>query len=320
MGLPATLLPLLRLIVVAQVPAEAVWCLLLVLVSAGAWAWLGRHRRLQQDQRRALAQAQDETQAVRRRLADALQRLQAADAARAEAEARAAHRAEILFSVSHEIRTPITAIVGFAELLSEEVGERQQEFTGYIRDNGQRLLTTLNAILDLARLEAGGVPLQLQPVDLGAVAESVVQFFGPTARTRGLTLRYLPAAAPRLVLADRTALERILQNLVGNALKYTEAGHVNVRVGGTEKAPTLAVEDTGIGIAASFLPHLFEPFRQETAALDAETEGSGLGLALTHRLVEALDGRIEVTSRKGEGSRFTVWLPPAAHAPAERPA
>lgn len=235
--------------------------------------------------------------------------------AKEKAEASARLKTTILRNMSHEIRTPLTAILGFSQVLSEEVDPSQREFVTYISENGRRLLSTLNAILDLAKLEQHEMRLEREPVDVCATARESVALLAPVARQRGLVLRAETPAHAITALLDRNGLERILQNLIGNALKFTDEGEVVVTVSANDAQVCLQVRDTGIGIDEAFLPHVFEEFTQESSGLARSHEGSGLGLAITHRLVEAHGGTISVDSAKHKGTTFTVLFP--MHTPAQ---
>ena len=252
-------------------------------------------------------------------------------AAKEEAEEMARTKAAFLTNMSHEIRTPLTAILGYTAVLAEEVPQPQLDFVEVIRQNGQRLLHTLNAVLDLARFEAGQLQPHCEPLDVAAEVREAVRLFEPLARQKGLTLRLDAPEAPVQAVTDLSFLHRILSNLVGNAIKFTERGGITVTLTAEARTLRLAVEDTGIGIEPGFFPQLFDEFRQESSGLTRSHEGSGLGLAITKRLVETLGGEIGVESWKGRGSRFSVMLPrqataalaarpsPANRAPAARP-
>ncbi len=229
--------------------------------------------------------------------------------ARDRAEESARLKTAILTNMSHEIRTPLAAILGYAQILSGEVGTQQQEFVDFIEQSGQRLMSTLNAILDLSRLESEDLRLSRRPVNMAdAVLHSTV-LFKPMARKKGLDLR-TEVVHPEIVAhVDRAAVDRILNNLVGNAIKFTEEGHVTIGMDEAGEWVRLIVQDTGVGIGEEFLPKLFEAFKQESSGLSRSHDGSGLGLAITRRLVEIMGGRIEVASEKGKGTRFTVFLP-----------
>ena len=240
------------------------------------------------------------------------------DTRRFEAEREARRKAEemlrlkttFLDNMSHEIRTPLTGILGFAELLAEEVDEPLREFARRIEKSGRRLLATLNSVLDLAQIEGNSVTLHLEPIDVAAETQELAQILAPIAEEKGLALivEAPPGGAPGARL-DRACLERILTNLVGNAIKFTPAGSVTVAVSTDDDEVRLQVRDTGIGISEAFLPRLFNEFRQESSGQGRSHEGSGLGLVITKRLVEMMHGRITVESRQGAGSTFTVVFP-----------
>ena len=239
------------------------------------------------------------------------------DSVRFEAEQEARRRAEemlrlkssLLNNMSHELRTPLTGILGFADVLAEEVGDELRDFAEIIQRSARRLLETLNSVLDLAQLEGGGVELRPEPLDLGAETGEALLLLRPLAEQKGLALRFdAPAPTPH-ARVDRACFHRILNNLVGNAIKFTDEGGVDVRLRADAGDVLVEVRDTGAGIDAAFLPHLFEEFRQESTGLDRSHEGSGLGLAITKRLVDLSGGAIGVESRKEEGSRFTLRFP-----------
>ena len=231
------------------------------------------------------------------------------DDARREAEAAAALKSSILANMSHEIRTPLTAVIGFARLLRDELEGAHDDLLEPIEMGGERLLATLNSVLDFAQFEAGEVTLETAPLDLTAEARSIAALFGPRAEEAGLAFSVDAPAAPVYALASRGAASRALTNLVSNAIKFTREGAVSVRVREASGAAEVSVTDTGQGIAEEFLPDLFEPFRQESSGNARRHEGSGLGLAITQRLVLAMDGSISVDSVPGEGTTFTVRLP-----------
>jgi signal transduction histidine kinase len=211
--------------------------------------------------------------------------------------------------MSHEIRTPITAILGYTQILATELTGEHTEFVDYIEQNGKRLLDTLSGILDLSKLEAEEYHLKLERLDLVEEAKAAAGLLMPLAIQKGLGLR-TEAAAPSLPAElDKAAVNRIITNLVGNAIKFTSRGEVVVSVSSDGRNARLDVRDTGIGMDESFLPHLFDAFKQESNGLARAYEGSGLGLSITKKLVEQLDGSITVRSTKGEGTTFSVLLP-----------
>ena len=215
-----------------------------------------------------------------------------------------------LANMSHEIRTPLTGILGFAQVLSSEVEDRQREWVELIEQSGQRLLDTLNSVLDLAQLEAQSVELDRHVLDVGREVQDVVALLRPLVPAR-VELRVEAPPSPVFAELDRSALHRVLNNLVGNALKFTEAGRVCVAVSAEDGRVALRVRDTGIGIAPDFIPHLFDEFKQESSGLDRTHEGNGLGLAITKQLTELMGGTIAVESLQGVGSVFTVSFPQA---------
>ncbi len=236
-------------------------------------------------------------------------------AAKQEAENMAEVKSVFLANMSHEIRTPLTAIIGFASLLATRVSEEHQRAVMRIQQGGQRLLDTLNAVLTLARLESSQLTLDVQPVDILSEARATLRMFERQAREKGLRLGFSTSVTDRNVHAvvDRGAFASILQNLIGNAIKFTDEGHVQVIVEEARRDGRLwlwvRVRDTGRGIDKTFLPHIFEEFRQESTGLRREYEGAGLGLAIVRRLTEILGGKLIVDSAPGEGSTFSVRFP-----------
>lgn len=229
-------------------------------------------------------------------------------------EARSANYAKSAFlsSMSHELRTPLNAILGFAQILSSDrlpsTLEQKKEFAGHILKSGRHLLTLINEILDLAKVESGTVSLSLEPVGLDAILQECRDMIAPLASQRGIGMAF-PDACPLNVLADRTRLKQILLNLLSNALKYNrEQGQVAIEcaphAGGRVR---ISVRDTGVGLDAEQLALLFQPFNRLGQEGGTE-EGSGIGLVVTKRLVELMDGNIGVSSAPGEGSIFWIEL------------
>ena len=241
-----------------------------------------------------------------------LQAMQTAEEAREEAEAAAQLKSAILANMSHEIRTPLTAILGFSDILREEVEEDLREFAETVHGGATRLLHTLNDILDYARLDADAETLVAEPFDVVAHARETVQMLGPLAQERGLALHFSTDAPQYDAVQSQTALGRVLMNLVGNAIKFTERGEVAVTFHAAEDFFALRIRDTGRGISDGFLPDLFEAFTQESGGHDRSHEGTGLGLSITKRLVELMGGTIRVWSKLGEGTLFEVSLPRSA--------
>ncbi|MEM6336940.1 MAG: PAS domain S-box protein, partial [Bacteroidota bacterium] len=218
-------------------------------------------------------------------------------------------KSAFLANMSHEIRTPLTSIIGFAEIMADTAEGEHSEYAMLIHQSGRRLLTTLNSVLDLAQLEGRAMRVRSEQVDLSKAVTETAQLFSVQARTRGINVHSETPDEPVYVDLDPGLLDRILVNLVGNAVKFTNEGHVCVRVRRRGPSALLEVEDTGVGIDPEFLPYLFQEFHQESTGEGRHFEGSGLGLTITKRLVEMMNGKIQVESEKGVGTTFTVHFP-----------
>ncbi|MEX1055340.1 MAG: ATP-binding protein, partial [Rhodothermales bacterium] len=240
--------------------------------------------------------------------------------AKEEAEEMTRLKSAFLANMSHEIRTPLTGIIGFATVLSKELPLEQREFAELIRESGRRLMEMLNSVLDLAKLESDQMLLQSCAIDLSMETRRATDLLRSLAQEKGLTLECLTGqdADRVMVAADRAALNRVLHNLIGNAIKFTEDGGVRVQIWSADDRCYLAVSDTGVGIDDQFLPLVFDEFRQESSGTMRSHQGTGLGLAITRRLVDLMCGHISVESEKGKGSTFTVSLPIAEAQPEAR--
>ncbi len=234
------------------------------------------------------------------------------DAARSASLAKTAFVANI----SHELRTPLNAILGFSEMLLAEVygpvTPRQHAQLERILRNGQQLLTLINDVLDISRVEAGKIALAPGPVDVAQFAVALAGAFEPLVRQKGLTWRLeVDPQLPPLV-TDENRLRQILLNLLSNAVKFTRKGSVTLWIGQDASLPgwvVFKVRDTGIGIPATELSQIWQEFYQVDQSLDRTSGGSGLGLAITRKLIEVLGGDVEVQSTEGKGSVFTLYLP-----------
>jgi signal transduction histidine kinase len=262
-------------------------------------------------------QAQRE-QAALRALNQSLERLVAertAELATAKEAAEAANRAksEFLACMSHDLRTPLNAVLGFAQLLELDPGVRgSPSAPGQVRlvvDAGRHLLEMIDDLLDLARIEAGSLKLRPEPVELGALMADCVALTAPLAAAHGVTVNCAPAAATLTIDADPVRLRQVVSNLLSNAIKYNRpAGRVEVAVHDDGAQARIEVHDTGRGLSPEQLAQLFTPY-ERAGAERSRIQGTGLGLVIVRQLVQAMAGRVEVRSRPGAGSTFTVNLP-----------
>lgn len=222
---------------------------------------------------------------------------------------------EFLATMSHELRTPLNGIIGITALLREEtagpLNDTQHRYLDHAREASDHLLQLINDVLDISSHDATVGDLDLQPVVVPRVIDQAIRMVEGDARDRGVALRS-DATEDIRVIADERRLVQVVLNLLTNAVKFTEQGSVTVTVSATESEVSIAVTDTGIGIRAEDQTRLFQPFVQLDSRLDRRFEGTGLGLALTDRIVRALGGRITVESTLGVGSTFTVALRRAA--------
>ena len=245
---------------------------------------------------------------------------QLAEHKRELAEQASLAKTRFLATLGHEIRTPMTGVLGMSELLqATPLDDRQKGYADAIQRAGTHLLRLINDALDLAKIEAGKLELQQVEFDLHALIADVVALMGPVAGKRGLAFHDgIAAGVPRTVRGDPLRLRQILLNLLGNAIKFTEAGHVSLHVQPlASQGVRLIVGDTGPGINAEQQARLFRRFEQaDGARTAARYGGSGLGLAISQELAVAMDGRIEVDSTPGEGTAFRVRLPLPAAIPA----
>jgi signal transduction histidine kinase len=224
------------------------------------------------------------------------------------------HKSEFLANMSHELRTPLNAIIGFSEVLGEryfgELTEKQDEYVKDIHGSGKHLLSLINDILDLSKIEAGRMELELSDFDLPAVLDNALTLVKERAQRHGIALGKRVDPALGSVRADERKVKQIMLNLLSNAVKFTpEGGRVSVAAKPNGTAIEISVTDTGIGIAPEDQEAVFEEFKQVGRDYTRKAEGTGLGLALTKRFVELHGGTIKLASAPGKGSTFTFTLP-----------
>jgi len=218
-----------------------------------------------------------------------------------------------LSNISHEIRTPLNNIIGFSSLLEAEISilENKElfDYARAISDSGDRLLHLLNNIIDISRIESHDMQLNLTPCNINSVIGNTAQLFLFKANEQKLKLNFIAGDIPEGV-ADETGLTKVLSAIIENAIKYTEKGFVNIS---TEFTPatnqiSIRIKDSGVGIDATYLSEIFDPFRNESAGYLKDAQGAGLGLPLAKSLIELMRGRLEIESAKGAGTIVTLFL------------
>jgi two-component system cell cycle sensor histidine kinase PleC len=231
------------------------------------------------------------------------------------AERSANSKSAFLANMSHELRTPLNAINGFSEILSEEMyGPLGDErYKGYAQDilaSGQHLLDMINDILDMAKIEAGKMTVELQPIDLVDPVDAAVRMIRRKAEDKGIKMSLVANEGLPLVDADHRAIRQMILNLVSNAIKFTdEGGEIRVSIDQKGDQLRVAVKDNGIGIPEEALPRLAAPFEQVTETRDRNYEGTGLGLALTKSFAEMHGGKLVIASQEGKGTQVSFFLP-----------
>lgn len=251
---------------------------------------------------------------LRRELAE---RTRFAEKAQSEAEAATRAKSDFLANMSHELRTPLNSIIGFSEVLEDELlgplNASQREDIQYILKAGRHLLSLINDILDLSKVESGKMKLEVERVPLREMLETMLAMHREKASRHGISLDLQMEPVMGMVIeADERKLKQILFNLLSNAVKFTpDGGSVRVMAREITGAPEIeiSIEDTGIGIKREDIPKLFKEFTQLDSVYDKAYEGTGLGLALTKKLVELHGGRMQVSSEFGKGSRFAFVMP-----------
>ncbi|MGH1420309.1 MAG: ATP-binding protein [Hyphomonas sp.] len=237
--------------------------------------------------------------------------------ARDEAEAANASKSSFLANMSHELRTPLNAVIGYANLLREDMADAKNTEAvsdlDRIEGAGKHLLGLINEILDLSKIEAGGVELEMIETDVSVVVREAVAALGPLGRENGNTLSIEIDDGLSSVDADPTRLRQCLLNLLSNACKFTKAGDVTLiaqaQTANGVPGISFCVRDTGIGMTPEQISKLFKPFSQADASITRQYGGTGLGLTITRRLMRLMGGEVSIESTPGKGSEFTLWIP-----------
>jgi signal transduction histidine kinase len=235
--------------------------------------------------------------------------------ARAAAVAAARVKSDFVANVSHELRTPLTSIIGFAGILKAtgELGARERHYVERIYDSSQSLLALINDVLDFSRLESGRLKLERSDVDLTEFTEGLVRQFRNLADEKGLKLEHsTEPGVPKVWYLEKQATKQILTNLIANAIKFTDRGHVRLETAQEDGRLIFRVRDTGIGIAEDQLERVFERFERGDSSTARKYSGTGLGLAISRQLAEQMGAVLTVSSVVGSGTTFTLSIPAAA--------
>lgn len=223
-------------------------------------------------------------------------------------------KSSFLGNISHELRSPMLGILGFAEILKDELNDPSQiEMVSTIKNSGTRLIKTLNSILDLSRIEANIQDIDISQVNLNEIIKETIKLYYPIIKNKKIFLKYVFPERNVYLNSDKDLLQKIFNNLIDNAVKYTHKGGIVVKLIVQEKQPDkkilFEIRDTGIGIPKEFHNIIFEPFRQVSEGYSRKFEGSGLGLSITKKFIELLNGSIAFSSEPGKGSTFIVTFP-----------
>jgi len=253
-------------------------------------------------------------------MTDELVRQQELKDAKKEAEAASRAKSQFLANMSHEIRTPLNAVLGFASLLKDtDLDERQTDYVETVAESGESLLSILNDVLDVSKIEAGALDLDETEVNIERLIRSVMALMSVRAQSKDLEIAsYVDPNIPISLIGDQGRIRQILVNLIGNAIKFTEEGGISLevrledRLPGDKVAVLFSVSDTGMGISPEQQAQLFERFTQADVSTTREFGGTGLGLSICHDLVELMEGTLEVQSKVGEGSIFKARIVLAA--------
>ena len=246
-------------------------------------------------------QSENEILQINRQLAEAT----------AKAERATAAKSEFLATMTHELRNPLSGILGFAEILADTpLDEEQQSYTEAIKDSGDHLLSLINDVLDFSSIEKGVLAIHPAPFALAGLVKSSAELIRKSAADKGVAFHCeVAAGVPGQITGDERRIRQILINLLANAVKFTSDGSVSLRVTGSGEFVEFSVEDTGIGISSEALARLFQLFTQADSSINKKYGGTGIGLAVSQRLAESMGGSISIVSAPGKGSTFTFRLP-----------
>lgn len=237
-------------------------------------------------------------------------------AARKEKQANEA-KTRFLFNMSHDMRTPMNAIIGYSDLLDQHADEPEKvsDYIGKIRSSSNLLLSLINYVLEMARIESGKITLKEEVGCFTELMDSLRIIFEPTIQKKHLTYNCQMQIGHDYVIADRTKLREVIFNIISNAIKYTpDGGAVSVKLEEQETEMSgracyrIVVEDTGIGMSKDYLPHIFEEFTRERTSTESKVAGAGLGMPIVKALVDLMGGTVQVESEEGHGTRFTIEL------------
>lgn len=240
---------------------------------------------------------------------------------RTEELSLAMHKAQVadmlksafLATMSHELRTPLNSVIGFTGILLRQMpgplNDEQKKMLSIVQNSARHLLSLINDVLDISKIEAGELELHMKEIELVPIIEDVFALINPQAEEKGLELNLRVSDHPRFITVDERRFEQVLINLMGNAVKFTFQGKITLSYYAENNFLILRIEDTGIGIPNEMLSKLFQPFMQVDMGIDRKFEGTGLGLFISRKIIEMMGGSIEVQSEPDKGSCFTITLP-----------
>jgi signal transduction histidine kinase len=320
MGSTAITLAISTLIMVILVVAVAVWLASMLTrritdlisgltrIEAGEFSF-----RFKRDAKDELGRLSDSLNTMANSVAESFRRL---DDARHQAEENSRMKSDFVASMSHELRTPLNGILGFAELIRDEApNEETREQADTIYRSGQHLLSLVNDILDIAKIESGHMSLESIPFELSSLLQEVGTLHNASAQQKSLNLvmEFAPDL-PKTLIGDPTRLRQVINNLLSNAVKFTRQGEIHFSARRDNERVIFGIRDTGPGIASEAQPLVFERFRQAENFITREHGGTGLGLALVREVVALMGGTVRLESEVGHGSYFEFWVPVSSQA------